>query len=51
MAESIRSWLAAYLVGIGENFGGNLTSVPLHEKKKKVQLVEVRRTFVISGLI
>jgi hypothetical protein len=47
MAESLRPWLVEYLVGIGERFGGNLTGLPLHEKKKKVQLVEVRRTFVI----
>ena len=48
MAESIHPWLVEYLVNVGEQFGGNLSSVPRHARKKKAQMVEVRRTFVIS---
>lgn len=42
MADSFRSWICAYLIDIGETYGGNLSDAPYWEKKKKVQLVEVR---------
>ena len=48
MADSVHPWLVEYLVNIAEQFGGNLSSVPRHARKKKAQMVEVRRTFVIS---
>jgi hypothetical protein len=41
MADSIRSWICAYLIDIGETYGGNLSDAPFWEKKKKVQIVEV----------
>ncbi|KIM83236.1 hypothetical protein PILCRDRAFT_819474 [Piloderma croceum F 1598] len=40
MADSFRSWICAYLIDIGETYGGNLSDAPYWEKKKKVQLVE-----------
>ena len=42
MADSIRSWICAYLIDIGETYGGNLSDALFWEKKKKVQIVEVR---------
>lgn len=41
MSEALHSWLSSYLIDIGEEYGGSLTSVPQHTKRKKVQLVEV----------
>ena len=42
MADSIRSWICTYLIDTGETYGGSLADVPVWEKKKKVQLIEVR---------
>ncbi|KAJ6609848.1 hypothetical protein B0H10DRAFT_451443 [Mycena sp. CBHHK59/15] len=40
MSCSIRVWLASYLLRVAENWGGNLSTVPLEEKSKKVQILE-----------
>jgi hypothetical protein len=41
MADTIRPWIAEYLIDYAERFGGDLNAGPLHGKKKKVQIVEV----------
>jgi hypothetical protein len=46
MADSILPWISDHLIGIGEECGANISSIPLFEKKKKVQLVEVSWIFL-----
>lgn len=36
------AWICAYLIDVGERFEGSLTNEPYREKKKIVQLIEVR---------
>lgn len=44
MADSLpEPWICAYLIDTAETFGGSLSNVPYREKKRKVQLVDVRR--------
>lgn len=44
MTESISPWISDYLIGIAEEHGANLSSVPLALKNKKVQLVDVSKS-------
>ncbi|KAJ7462215.1 hypothetical protein B0H11DRAFT_100130 [Mycena galericulata] len=40
MSESVHPWIKKHLIQVAETYGGNLSSVPLEEKGKKVQIVE-----------
>ncbi|KAF4599545.1 hypothetical protein EYR40_006639 [Pleurotus pulmonarius] len=40
MSDALHAWLSSYLINIGEEYGGSLTSAPQYVKRKKVQLVE-----------
>ncbi|KAJ7733735.1 hypothetical protein DFH07DRAFT_967870 [Mycena maculata] len=41
MSESIRPWMKTHLVHVAETYGGDLSTVPLEDKSKKVQIVEL----------
>lgn len=41
MADALNPWLLPYLTEIAETFGAQIHTVPLHEKKKKIQITEV----------
>lgn len=52
MADSLREpWICKYLIETGENYGGRLMDVPLRDKKRKVQLVEVRNVYIVDIFI
>ena len=45
MADTIHPWIFDYLVHNGETYGGNLSTIPIASKGKKVQLIEVITTW------
>ncbi|KAJ7703266.1 hypothetical protein B0H17DRAFT_1042517 [Mycena rosella] len=40
MSESVKAWFRTHFIHVAETYGGALTSVPLEEKGKKVQILE-----------
>lgn len=50
MSNLLQPWICTYLIDVAETYGGNLTSVPLAEKNKKVQAIKVRAVFYLAAL-
>ncbi|KAJ3486383.1 hypothetical protein NLJ89_g11815 [Agrocybe chaxingu] len=48
MSDSLSPWLADYLIQSAEQHGANLSSIPLHSKKKKAQITEARALKVLT---
>jgi hypothetical protein len=44
MADSLTPWLFVYLLTAAETYGAQISNIPLHDKKKKVQITEVSNT-------
>ncbi|KAF8197926.1 hypothetical protein BJ912DRAFT_50181 [Pholiota molesta] len=40
MADSLTPWLFVYLLNAAETYGAQISNIPLHDKKKKVQITE-----------
>ncbi|KAJ7497227.1 hypothetical protein FB451DRAFT_221335 [Mycena latifolia] len=40
MSESVKPWFRAHFIHVAETYGGDLATVPLEEKGKKVQILE-----------
>lgn len=53
MANSLgEAWICAYLIDVGERYNGSLTKEQYRDKRKKVQLIEVRYiTWTLSVLL
>lgn len=41
MADSLQPWIRDYLIMTAETYGANMATIPLHLRKKKVQITKV----------
>ena len=41
MSNTIQPWICTYLIRIAEEYGGDLLTVPLVTKNKRVQAIQV----------